>query len=167
MAKDNRRPGRGGDGIFASIESSKHTVDTSRIKSAPIINITRARKSGDGLLCKRIALGPDGKPISDGSPCWMRAGTATRVEITRGASGLAELIAALDSSEALILGDYAEEDGTISLVTAKEADPGQGLYGRTLKTFSFAREPAVALLDFRSEGHAGERRRASRRGRRL
>jgi hypothetical protein len=90
------------------------------------VRITRARKAGNGLLCKRIALGADGRPVSDGSPCRMWAGTATRVEI-KGACGLAELISGMDSSEALILGDHFAEEATIRLVKDSEADPAQGL----------------------------------------
>jgi putative DNA primase/helicase len=116
------------------------------------IRITRVRKASNGLLCKRIALGTDGGPVSDGSPCRMWVGTATRVAL-EGASGLADLIAELDSSEALILGDHVAEDATIRLVKDSKADPAQGLYGRTLSTFRFRPgEPAVVLLDFDRKG---------------
>jgi hypothetical protein len=116
------------------------------------VRITRVRKAGNGLLCKRIALGADGRPASDGSPCRMWAGTATRVAI-KGASGLADLITELDSSEALILGDHVAEEATIRLVKDSEADPAQGLYGRTLSTFRFRPgEPAAVLLDFDRKG---------------
>jgi hypothetical protein len=116
------------------------------------VRITRARKAGNGLLCKRIALGADGRPVSDGSPCRMWAGTATRVEI-KGACGLAELISGMDSSEALILGDHFAEEATIRLVKDSEADPAQGLYGRTLSTFRFRPgQPAAVLLDFDRKG---------------
>ena len=117
------------------------------------IRITRARKAGNGLPCKRIALGTHGRPASDGSPCQMWAGTATRVEITRGASGLADLITEMDSSEALILGDHVAESATTRLVKDSEANPAQGLYGRTLSTFRFRPgEPAAVLLDFDRKG---------------
>lgn len=118
-----------------------------------IIHITRARKAGKGLLCKRIALDPDGRPTSDGSPCRMWAGAATRVEITKGAFGLADLITDLDSSEALILGDHVAEGAAIRLVKDREANPAQGRYGRTLSTFRFRPgEPAIVLLDFDRKG---------------
>ena len=117
------------------------------------ICITRVRKSGGGLLSKRIALGDDGKPLSDGSPCRMWAGSASRVEIARGASGLADLIADLDSSEALILGDHIADDETIELVKDREANPAKGSYGRTLSSFRFRDgEPAAVLLDFDRKG---------------
>lgn len=41
------------------------------------IPITRLRKQGGALLCKRIALGDQGKPVSDGSPCAMTRGEST------------------------------------------------------------------------------------------
>ncbi len=117
------------------------------------VHINRARKASNGLLCKRITLGADGRPASDGSPCRMWAGIATRIEITRGASGLADLITEMDSSEALILGDHVAEGATIRLVKDSEANPAQGLYGRTLSTFGFRPgEPAVVLLDFDRKG---------------
>ena len=90
------------------------------------VRITRARKGGNGLLCKRIALGADGRPVSDGSPCRMWAGIATRIEITRGVFGLADLITDLDSSEALILGDHVAEGATIRLVKDSEANSPKG-----------------------------------------
>jgi hypothetical protein len=116
------------------------------------VRITRARKAGNGLLCKRIALGADGRPASDGSPCRMWAGTATRVEI-KSASELAYQIADMDASEALILGDHIAEAEKIQLVKDSEANPAQGFYGRTLSTFRFRPgEPAAVLLDFDRKG---------------
>ncbi len=116
------------------------------------VRITRARKAGSGLLCKRIALGADGRPASDGSPCRMWAGTATRAEVN-GASGLANVITGMEASEALILGDHVADSAAIQLVKDREADPAQGLYGRTLSTFRFRPgEPAAVLLDFDRKG---------------
>jgi len=116
------------------------------------IRITRVRKANNGLLCKRIALDADGRPSSDGSPCRMWAGTATRVEITD-ACGLADLITGLDSAEALILGDHVAEEATIRLAEDSEANTVRGLFGRTLSTFRFRPgEPAVCLLDFDRKG---------------
>ena len=112
------------------------------------VTFTIARKAGGGLLSKKISLGPDGKPVSDGSPCRMWAGDATRVEITSAAE-LADKINSLDQSEAIILGDHIGEAETIRLVKDAEADPSRGRYGRTLQTFKFpAGKPAFALLDF-------------------
>ena len=116
------------------------------------VRITRARKAGNGLLSKRIALGADGRPASDGSPCRMWAGTATRVEINRRCRARRS-DQRMDSSEALILGDHVAECATIRLVKDREADPAQGLYGRTLSTFRFRPgEPAAVLLDFDRKG---------------
>ncbi len=115
--------------------------------------ITRMRKAGSALLCKRITAGDDGKPVSDGSPCAMTNGTATRVEIVTGAAGLADLIAVLDPSEALVLGDHVAEADEIRITRAKNAAPARACYGRTLQTFRFrAGKPAVVLLDFDQKG---------------
>ena len=35
------------------------------------IRLTRVKKAGLALLSKRISLGEDGRPVSDGSPCAM------------------------------------------------------------------------------------------------
>lgn len=121
------------------------------------LHITRMRKAGGALLCKKISLGDGGKPQSDGSPCAMTNGTATRVEIVTGAAGLAALIADLDPSEALVLGDHVAEADEIRITRAKNANPARACYGRTLQTFQFrAGKPAVVLLDFDRKGMPDE-----------
>jgi len=83
----------------------------------------------------------------------MWAGIATRVEIKRGASGLADLITDLDSSEALILGDHVADSEAIRLAKDRETNPARGIYGRTLSTFRFRPgKPAIVLLDFDRKG---------------
>ena len=115
--------------------------------------MTRYRKAKRGLLSKNIGLGEDGQLVSDGSACSMCAGTAMRVEITRGASGLADLISDLDSCEALGLGNHVAEQDEIDLVLDKHADPSRGLYSRTVRFFTFEPgKPAVVLLDFDQKG---------------
>jgi hypothetical protein len=113
------------------------------------IRITRAKKAGLALLSKRISLGEDGKPVSDGSPCAMTNGAATRVTLDwwSPASDLAELILDLGSHEALILGDHVAQADTIEI--AKTAHATNGRYGRNLETFKYKDgQPAVALLDY-------------------
>ena len=72
------------------------------------IRLTRMKKAGLALLSKRITLGEDGRPVSDGSPCAMSHGTATRVALDwwTPATDLAALILDLGSHEALVLGDH-------------------------------------------------------------
>ena len=73
------------------------------------IRLTRVKKHAGALLCKRISAGEDGRPHSDGSPCAMGRGTATRVRLNGSpASDLCGTIMGLDSHEALVLGDLAE-----------------------------------------------------------
>jgi hypothetical protein len=114
------------------------------------IRLSRMRKAGLALLSKRITLGEDGRPLSDGTPCAMTSGTATRVALDwwSPASDLAALILDLGSHEALVLGDHVAQTDTIEITTAAYADPQSGRYGRTLDTFKFRDdEPAPVLLD--------------------
>jgi hypothetical protein len=113
------------------------------------IRLTRMKKAGRALLSKRIALGEDGRPVSDGSPCAMAHGTATRVYLDwwSPATDLAALILDLGSHEALVLGDHVAQDEAIEIVKAAHAADGR--YGRTLDTFKLRDgEPAPVLLDF-------------------
>jgi hypothetical protein len=119
------------------------------------MRLTRVRKQGGALLCKRISLGPDGRPQSDGSPCAMSRGTATRVRLNGSpAANLAAEIAELGSHEALVLGDLADGlPDEIKLEKHAFADPGQGTHGRTRKTFGYrSGQPAAALLDHDQKG---------------
>ena len=114
------------------------------------IRLTRMKKAVLALLSKRIKLGEDGQPSSDGSPCAMTHGTATRVALDwwSPATGLAALILDLGSHEALVLGDHVADADQIEIVKAKDADQAK-VYGRTLDTFTYRKgEPAVALLDY-------------------
>jgi hypothetical protein len=119
------------------------------------IRLTRVKKAGLALLSKRIELGDDGRPVSDGAPCAMTSGAATRVVLDSSAPAtvLAALILDLGSHEALILGDHVVEDDSIEIIKAAHADPSKGRYGRTLETFRFRDgEPAVLPLDFDQKG---------------
>ena len=146
---EQRRPGGGGAaGCHAEDGHQQHRAKPDR-DQARGIRITRMRKAGGALLCKRISLGEGGSLVSDGSPCAMSRGTAFRVESVTGAAELAKLIGTLDQSEALVLGDHIVEADEIAIVKAGKADPSRGRYGRTLDTFKFRPgSPAFALLDF-------------------
>jgi hypothetical protein len=111
------------------------------------VTFTIARKAGGGLLSKRITLGADGMPVSDGSPCRMWAGTARRVTVP-GPTEVAEAINGMDGSEAMILGVHLAEADQIRLAKDVEADPAKGIYGRTTKTFRYPEgQPGLILLD--------------------
>src|SRR6478736_2464439 len=73
------------------------------------IRLTRVKKRGSALLCKRIFLDEEGRVQSDGSPCAMSNGTATRVRLNGSpAAGLSNEILDLGPYEALVLGDIAD-----------------------------------------------------------
>jgi hypothetical protein len=115
------------------------------------IHITRVKKAGLALLSKKISLGDNGRPVSDGSPCAMSSGTATRVGLDwrAPATDLAALISDLGPHEALVLGDHVAEPDAIEIVKAAYADPPRH-YGRTLDTFKFkGGSPTAALLKHR------------------
>ncbi|HEX2525293.1 MAG TPA: primase-helicase family protein [Geminicoccus sp.] len=115
------------------------------------IRLTRVKKQGGALLCKRISLGEDGTPKSDGSPCAMARGTAMRVRLNGSpAKNLATQILDLGSDEALVLGDLrADLPDKIALERDEVADPANGTHGRTRKTFRFPDgAPSVVLLDY-------------------
>jgi hypothetical protein len=97
------------------------------------VRCTRVRKAGRALLSKRITLGDDGRPVSDGAPCAMSCGGATRVVLgsSRPATALATLILDLGSHEALVLGDHVAEPDRVEITKAERADPSKGRYGRT------------------------------------
>ena len=73
------------------------------------------------LLSKRITLGPDSKPVSDGSPCRMANGTAMTVSVEN-AAALAGRINAMQPSNALALGSInGGNNGTpVQVVIAKK-----------------------------------------------
>jgi hypothetical protein len=57
----------------------------------------------DGPLSKKIALGADGKPVSDGSACIMSRGIATRARLPD-LHSVAQFIGSLGANEAIALG---------------------------------------------------------------
>jgi hypothetical protein len=72
------------------------------MNALPAFEITGFTKSG-GPLTKRISLGPDGTPKSDGSACVMSRGSATRLRFTS-ITEFAQSIGNLNPSEAIALG---------------------------------------------------------------
>jgi hypothetical protein len=115
-----------------------------------MIRLTRV-ETRSGNLCKRLALGADGLPHSDGTGGAMANGTATRVILNGSpATNLCELMQDLGPHEALVLGDFADGlPDKIKLVKAELTDPAKSTYGRTGQTFQYRPgQPALALLDY-------------------
>jgi hypothetical protein len=113
--------------------------------------ITVINKSG-GPLTKQIALGVDGKPISDGSACVMREGTATRRAVNSSAE-LAALINGFAYSDALTLGTLRSDLPDKVRIVAKRNVNGADTVARTADNFIFeAGQPAFCLIDYDSKG---------------
>ena len=114
--------------------------------------ITVFRKHG-GPLTKRLSLNAAGTLIADGSACVMSLGAA-RVADAPSAAALAEIIAGLESNEALGLGVLA--DGTEAEVVTKavmNGHPGPGMIARTADSITFRPgAPAWCLLDYDTKG---------------
>jgi len=115
----------------------------------------------DGPLTKRIALGPDGRPVSDGSGCLMAHGRAERVRFGS-LSEFAEVIGQLQSNQAIGLG--ALRDGLakcVDVVTARELTKLNGtampnLVARTSDAIVYVPgSPVLILLDFDRKGMPG------------
>jgi hypothetical protein len=73
------------------------------------------------LMSKRIKLGADGKPVSDGSPCRMSNGSAETMPADD-AAALAKLINTMRQSQALSVGSIKNSNGStpVRVVTAKK-----------------------------------------------
>ncbi len=130
--------------------------------SAEVTIFTKLGQPGDpdgALLSKRITLGPDSKPVSDGSPCRMVTGTAITVPAPD-ASTLGWLIDGLRMCDALALGSISSANGTpVNVVTAAmlvklpPAQRGNSTIARTREHITFRPgAPAWGLLDFDREG---------------
>ena len=129
--------------------------------------VTVVRKAG-GPCTKRITLGPDGRPLSDGSACAMSRGEAERREYNGSpASELAADIRGLKPFEAIILGDLA--DGIppkIEIDLAKRTGTAKAkakvTYSRTRGTFVYRPgRLAFVLADFDTKGMPAAARDAS------
>jgi hypothetical protein len=120
--------------------------------------ITVMRSLGP-LLTKRISLGSDGKPVSDGSACRMKVGTAVTTPAPDAAT-LASKIDALSCAEAVVLGSIkGVASGQIVNVVTMDAlaklgaKQRQGVIARTRDHIEFAPgEPAWMLLDHDVKG---------------
>jgi hypothetical protein len=110
--------------------------------AAQITVFTKIARPGDpdsALLSKRIELGAEGKPVSDGSPCRMANGTAV-IAPAADAGGLAWLIEGMLPCNALALGSIVGGNGaTMNVVTAAAlaqlppAQRGNTIIARTRK----------------------------------
>jgi hypothetical protein len=129
---------------------------------AQITVLTKLARSGDpagALLSKRITLGLDGKPSSDGSACRMASGTAVTVAVAD-AAALGSLIDGLRECDALALGSVDGALGVqLNVVTADvlarvpPAQHGSTVISRTREYIVFRPgEPAWCLLDFDRKG---------------
>ena len=121
--------------------------------------VTLVRKAGGGPCTKRIALGPDGQPVGDGSACALSRGEAERVELgARPASALAELIGRMRPPGALILGDLADGlPSPVGIDVAARVRTGKAgtrnVCSRTRGNFIYrAGKPAFVLLDHDPKG---------------
>jgi hypothetical protein len=128
--------------------------------SAPglVVELTEIRKL-TGILTKKIALGEDGKPKSDGSGCRLIVGMARRNRMNGGdpAGALAGYLNGMDSRTALALGSMSDAvDQECRVVSRKRlanyADDGAPTITRTLDNFAFASGPGWALIDHDTKG---------------
>ena len=78
-----------------------HPANDGSSRVEQTIEITRLQKAGGGLT-KVIAL-KDGRPVSDGSACWMSRGVMARCRLSN-LPDFANLIETLPSNEAIALG---------------------------------------------------------------
>jgi hypothetical protein len=98
---------------------------------AVMTELTELRKSG-GILSKKIMLGEDGRPKSDGSDCRLTVGKARRHRMNGGdpAGALAAFVNGMNSKTALALGRMtaaAAVDAECQVVSKKHLpDPMSG-----------------------------------------
>ena len=112
------------------------------------IEITRFQKE-HGVISKIIEL-KDGKPKSDGSPCWISRGLAKRWQITS-LQAFADLISEMPSNQAIALGAMHEDlPARVQLRTKDDPESQKpGFMARTGDMLSYRLErPAFVLLDF-------------------
>ena len=131
---------------------------------APVVNsaaitveLTELRKEV-GILSKRITLGGDGKPKSDGSGCRLTVGVARRHRMngSEPAGVLADYLNCMDSKTALALGCMSDVVGDECRVVSKKRladfDDGTPTITRTLDNFAFSSGPGWALIDHDTKG---------------
>lgn len=122
-----------------------------------VIEITAFTKA-DGPLTKRISLGPDGKPVSDGSACLMARGRAQRI-FCKGLGAFAAHIERLQTNQAIGLGSLRDDlIEQADVVTAQELTRLNGasaphVIARTSNSIVYKPgQPALVLLDYDRKG---------------
>jgi hypothetical protein len=131
-------------------------------QTAQVCVFTKVAIAGDpagNLLSKQIHLGPDKRPVADGSPCRMATGTAVNAPAPD-AESLAWLIDGMLPSNALALGTIANANGVaVNLLTAAAlqklppAQRGNSTIARTREYIAFRPQvPAWLLLDYDMKG---------------
>jgi hypothetical protein len=129
--------------------------------SSIVVELTEVQKPS-GILSKKITLGEDGRPKSDGSGCRLTIGKARRHRMNGGdsAGALAAFVNGMPGNQALTLGRItaAAVDAECRLVSkrclpdyAEQADDALPAITRTLDNFAFAEGPGWALIDFDSK----------------
>jgi hypothetical protein len=126
-----------------------------------MIEITGFTKVG-GPLTKRIALGPNGKPVSDGSACVMGNGAAKRLRFAS-VEEFASHIGNFDPNEAIALGalrpglpDEVEIVPKARLERLHGA-AGPNVIARIAEEIRYCPQcPGLALLDFDTKGMPGQ-----------
>jgi hypothetical protein len=121
------------------------------------IEITGFAKAG-GPLTKRIALGPDGKPVSDGSACVMGSGAARRLRFPS-IEEFADCIGNLAQNEAIALGALRPglpdqvEIATRAKLEKLNGTAGPKIIARIAEEICYRpRHRGLALLDFDTKG---------------
>jgi hypothetical protein len=116
-----------------------------------------------GPLSKRISLGPDGNPLSDGSACLMITGTATTVSLPFIKFG--DVVETLTPQKAIALGTIqgAEIGQELPVVTVRRLREGKapaGAISRTQDHFGLPDGPGLILIDIDLKGASPKARAA-------
>ena len=120
---------------------------------APIdVEITLLRKDG-GPLTKKISLGADDKPRSDGSACIMARGRASRLRLTNLPDG-GDVFERMESCEAIALGAMrADLPDSVDVVTKRKLNGAAATIARTKDFIDYRPDkPALMLLDADTKG---------------
>jgi hypothetical protein len=126
--------------------------------NGPAVELTELLKPGGGIISKRITLGEDGRPKSDGSACRLVAGIARRKRMNGGdpAGALRDFLNVMTSQTALALGrmndGIDDECRVVSRRQLADCDAGEPVITRTLDNFGWPKQPGWALADYDSKG---------------
>ena len=125
--------------------------------SGPVIEFTAFTKTG-GPLTKRISLGQDGKPVSNGGACLMARGQAVRM-CCESLGEFAAHINQLEESQAIGLGTlHGDLPERVNIVTAAELGRMNGaaapdVVARVGSAIVYRPgRPALVLIDFDRKG---------------